>query len=233
MRAIWRSSVSGPARKGRPRTGRLAVGIGLFLLAGTSAGGDPAERLGEVREAWRSHETIRAHFDQTQWFAGFEEPLLSSGVLRIQRPRRFELRFDPPHEQRQVCDGTWVWTYDVAQEQVFRAPLGPDAARSADLLDWALEGALPAGAAEADSLADRPAHRLDLVPGENLPLSSLRLWIAPPPETEILGFEAVDTEGNRTRMRFREVRTGVAIDSSAFRFTPPPGVEVIELGSVD
>ena len=226
--------MSVPVRRGRAFRGRgLAAGVLVLLAAGGAAGAERTELLDAVRTSWRSHRTIAARFEQTQWFAGFEEPVASSGTLRVLRPRRFDLRFDPPHDQRQVCDGEWVWTYDPAQAQAFRSPLGPDAARSADLLDWALEGARPVSEAEADTLAGAVALRIDLRPGENLPLSFLRVWVAPGPEPRLLGFEAVDGEGNRTRMRFLEVRTGVELDTSSVRFDPPQGVEVIRIGSVD
>ena len=227
------------SKSGRPV--RLAL-VGLLLLGpflGPLAGQDQAIAQGQVTsadllartlKAWRSHETIFARFSQVQHFIGFEEPLSSTGSLRILRPRYFELRFDPPHRQVQICDGEHVWTYVEESAQVFQNPLTPDAGRVADLLDWALEGSHVLPGVHPDTALGVPASRLDFEPGENLPLRELRIWVRPSGDPEPIGYEAVDTEGNRTRMKLEEVRYGLDWTPADFRFTVPDGVEVIQLG---
>jgi outer membrane lipoprotein carrier protein len=166
-----------------------------------------------------------------QQFAGFEEPLESAGRLRILRPSYFELKFDPPHRQLQTCDGRWVWTYVEEQNQVIQSPLAPDATRGADLLEWALAGA-KALSASADTSLGVPARRIQIQPGEQLPLTSLSLWVAPD-SPELLGYEATDAEGNRTRMRLLEVKARAGLKPSDFRFTPPRGTEIIVVGGTE
>ena len=195
-------------------------------------GDDPAVLLlNGALEQWRSHETISARFAQVQNFAGFDDPLHSTGRLRILRPYYFELKFDPPHRQLQVCDGQWIWTYVEETAQVFKSPLGPDTGRGADLLDWALEGASVLPGVHQDSLLGVPARRIDLQPGQNLPLQELHVWVDARSTPALIGYEAVDTEGNRTRMRLVEVEAAVDLEPSDFQFAPPEGVEVIDLGA--
>lgn len=193
-----------------------------------TAPSEAARLLDAVRERWSARPALEARFTQVQRFAGFEEPVESTGRLRILRPSYFELRFDPPHRQTQVCDGRWVWTYVEEQKQVIRSPLAPDATRSADLLDWTLAGAR-ALSVTPDSSLGLPARSLALQPGEQLPLRALTLWVAAQ-SPDLLGYEAIDTEGNRTRMRLLEVRAKGGLAPSDFHFTPPSGVEVVVLG---
>jgi outer membrane lipoprotein carrier protein len=207
----------------------LAVPLTLSVVPVVAAAPDGDTLLDRVRSVWRGYRSLTARFEQTQQFAGFDEPLQSRGVLRILRPSFFDLRFDPPNRQRQICDGTWVWTYMEDQKQVFKAPLGRDATRSADLLDWATEGAV-AMAVVADSSFAPGSLRLDLKPGTNLPLRELRLWVRAT-DAVLLCYEAIDVEGNRTRMRIVDLRRDKGLKSDQFRFVPPPGTEVIELGN--
>ncbi|MFB3909197.1 MAG: outer membrane lipoprotein carrier protein LolA [Candidatus Eisenbacteria bacterium] len=189
---------------------------------------DAPALLAAMREHWEGRKSFTARFEQTQQFVGFDEPVVSQGTMRILRPRFFDLTFDAPSGQRQVCDGVYVWTYVPEQKQAIRMPLGPDARRGADLLDWALAGA------KADSAQDDPAFapgavRLELTPGSQLPIEALRVWVASDGRS-ILGYEAADGEGNRTRLRLRDVRPDPSLDPGDFRFVPPAGTEVVDLG---
>jgi outer membrane lipoprotein carrier protein len=212
----------------------LALGCGAFAQAAAadvSAAADPSGAtalLEQARERWARTRALEAEFTQVQRFAGFEDPLESKGRLRILRPSYFELRFEPPNRQLQVCDGQWVWTYVEAQNQVIQAPLAPDATRGADLLEWALAGARALSVTEDASLGVA-ARRIDLRPGEHLPLKELALWVAPD-SPRLLGYEAVDTEGNRTRIRLDRVKERPDLEPSDFRFSPPQGTEVVVLG---
>jgi outer membrane lipoprotein carrier protein len=201
----------------------LGIGAGVALAAPSAQ-----TILNRVLATWKGTGSLSARFEQTQQFAGFDEPLQSKGTLRILRPRFFDLRFDPPNRQRQVCDGEWIWTYMEEQKQVFKSPLGRDATRGVDLLDWVTEGAV-ATASVADTVFAPGSLRLDLTPGPNISLRELWLWVRES-DAGLLGYEVIDTEGNRTRMRIIDLRKDKGLKPDQFRFTPPPGTEVIEMG---
>lgn len=214
---------------------RLAVlGVALLLLTmgGRPAGAvDPRAEglLAQMRQTWGSYAALTARFEQRQDFAGFDEPLLSKGKLRLLRPSYFEMTFDPPNRQVQVCDGTFVWTYTEANRQVIKSPLSPEATRSADLLDWTLDGAQALGAV-SDTTFGPGAVRLDLRPGPQLALETLCVWVRGD-RAELLGYEVTDTDGNRTRLRLVEMKPAKGLKAADFRFQPPAGVEVIDLGA--
>jgi outer membrane lipoprotein-sorting protein len=199
--------------------------ICAFPAWGEDAASSPLDRL---RDNWQARKSLIAHFSQTQAFAGFDEPVESRGTLRILRPSYFDILYDPPSRQRQVCDGTFVWTYVPEQKQVVKATLSPEATRGADLLDWALEGATLISSAPDDSMGGG-GMCLTLEPGSQLPLQELRIWMRTADAT-LLGYEAVDTEGNRTRMRFLDLRPAKGLKPADFAFRPPAGVEVVEMG---
>lgn len=212
----------------------LPIVLLLTLLSSGSGvargeGADAEALLARLRSSWAAMTSMSARFEQRQEFAGFDEPLLSAGSLKLLRPSYFQMSFDPPHRQVQVCDGSVVWTYTEANHQVIRSPLTPEATRSADLLDWTLSGAV-AVAAAPDTAWGPGAVRIELRPGPQLPLADLRVWIRGE-KAELLGYEATDTDGNRTRLRLVEVRSAKGLKPADFRFQPPKGVEVIDMGT--
>lgn len=214
----------------RALAGVCVLGLALLLLNAPGAFGEDGKpsQLDRLRENWQARKSLIAHFAQTQVFAGFDEPLESTGTLRLLRPSFFEIRFDPPSRQLQVCDGASVWTYVPEQKQVVKATLSPEATRSADLLDWALEGATLIASASDDSMGD-DGVRLVVKPGPQLPLGGLTVWMRAK-DAALLGYEAIDAEGNRTRMRILDLLPGKGLKPADFAFRPPSGVEVIEVG---
>jgi|GEM_PF-1171092 len=184
--------------------------------------------LVRVKEAWNARGSLVATIEQTQEFAGFDEPLVSRGKLRILKPSYFDLRFDPPHRQRQVCDGKHVWTYMEDQKQAFRTPLSPDARLGADLFNWALVGAR-GRSARSDTSMGEGILRLELAPGANLSLAELRVWLREA-TAELIACEVIDAEGNRTRVRILSLRDDPGLGPDDFRFAPPEGTEVIDAG---
>jgi outer membrane lipoprotein carrier protein len=212
----------------------LRIGLVLAFLVscigvarGVGAGAD--DLLARLRSSWGAMTAMSARFEQRQDFAGFDEPLLSTGSLKLLRPSFFEMSFDPPNRQVQVCDGSVVWTYTEANRQVIRSPLSAEATRSADLLDWTLAGAT-AIAATPDTTFGPGAIRIELRPGPQLPLADLRVWVRGE-KPDLLGYEATDTDGNRTRLRLVEVKPAKGLKPADFRFLPPKGVEVIDMGT--
>lgn len=223
------SGIGGTALPVFPFSASVFVFALLSLISPLRAAGDAVpSSLDRLRENWGGRKSLIAHFTQEQAFAGFDEPVESTGTLRILRPSYFDILYDPPSRQRQVCDGVYVWTYVPEQKQVVKTPLSPEATRSADLLDWALEGASLVSSAPDDSMG-RGGERLTLKPGSQLPLQELRIWMRTSDAT-LLGYEAVDTEGNRTRMQFLDIRSAKGLTPADFSFRPPAGVEVVEMG---
>lgn len=205
----------------------LAVLLALGPCPARAEAADPDLLLSRVRQTWELRKNLRARIAQEQRFAGFDEPVLSTGTLKILRPRYFDLLFDPPHRQRQICDGTFVWTYMEDQKQAFKSPLGNDATRGADLLQWAMSGAAVREAIP-DSSFRKGALKLVLTPGPNLPLQELILWVNEG-SAEILGCQVTDTEGNRTLVKLLDVSPAPSLRPRDFQFTPPKGTEVIDL----
>lgn len=192
----------------------------LLLVAAAAARADAVDTLkGFVAEV----QTGRAAFTQTVTSPDGAKKKLSSGRFEFARPDRFRFAYVKPYEQLIVADGRKVWLHDVDLNQVTVRPF--DAALGAT------PAALLAGAALERDFA------LKALPDE----AGLQ-WAQALPRTPDGGFqslkvafrgktlaavEIVDAFGQRSRLDFTEVESNPALPADLFRYTPPPGADVI------
>lgn len=176
----------------------------------------------------------RFFHDVRSYSAGFEQVVLdrdgraqqrSSGRLWIARPGRFRWDYIKPYEQHIIGDGKKVWVYDVDLQQVTVRPMGRALGDTPALL-LAGQGSLKA------QFTIKDAGRHDGL-----------AWVQLEPHEKEAGFERIglgfkgtalhelrlsDSFGQTTRITLSDVRENVPIDAARFRFTPPPGVDVLQ-----
>jgi chaperone LolA len=145
----------------------------------------------------------------------------SRGSLLIQRPDRFRWSYTEPFEQEIVADGKKLWVYDVDLEQVTVRPLtevlgiGPALLLSGDY------------AALEENFTIQPAKDgwLELIPKrEDWDFQSIRLQMNKGVPQVI---EVDSGIGQITRLTLSKLERNPKIDPARFKFTPPPGVDVI------
>lgn len=191
----------------------------LFCLASPvlAAGGSLQSRFAGL-------DGFSAEFTQRLYDADQQLQEESHGVLHLQRPDRFRLEYRDPYYQLYVADGRHLYFYDKDLEQVTMRPqqdaldnspamvlsnparldriyrsAGPEAR---DGLDWyELTPHRPGGSFERIDLAFQ---------GRTLRIMELQ-----------------DSFGQTTRLEFRNFLRNPDFDPELFRFTPPPGVDVI------
>ena len=148
----------------------------------------------------------------------------SSGTLLMQRPGKFRWEYIRPYRQTIVADGARIWIYDVELEQVTVKPL-----------DTTL-GGTPAVLLSGQKTLWEKFKIKELGSKEGLE------WVELTPKTPDNNFESVrlgfgahdlemmellDSFGATTQLRFSKLQRNPVLDSSAFAFTPPKGVDII------
>ena len=210
--------------------GRARVGgrwVGRFVLAcvvaaaATTARADAVENL---KSFVRDVKTGRSDFTQVVTSPDGAKKKTSSGTFEFARPNRFRFAYVKPFQQLIVADGQKVWIHDADLNQV-----------SARKLTSAL-GATPAallagGSLEKDfDLADLPA-RDGLEWAQATPkakdgaFQAVRIGFR---GKDLAAVEIVDSFGQRSLLTFKQFMANVPMPDDAFRFTPPPGADVIE-----
>jgi outer membrane lipoprotein carrier protein len=166
----------------------------------------------------------RARFTQVVTSPDGAKKKTSSGSFEFSRPNRFRFEYAKPFAQTIVADGEKVWIYDADLNQVssrkFSAALG------------ATPAALLAGAS-----LDKD---FDL---SSLPSSDGLDWVEARPKAkdgafqsvrvgfrgqDLAALEIIDSFGQKSLLTFTAFAANVPVPAESFRFTPPPGADVIE-----
>jgi outer membrane lipoprotein carrier protein len=193
---------------------------GALLLAAAAARADAIDTL----KAFVSDvKTGRASFTQVVTSPDGAKRKSSNGSFEFARPNRFRFAYAKPYEQLIVGDGQKIWLHDPDLNQVTVRPMGE-----------AL-GSTPA-ALLAGSNLDKD-FTLKALPDEG----GLQ-WVQATPRQKDSGFqsvkvafrakqlaavEIVDSFGQRSRLDFTQVEANASLPADRFRFTPPPGADVL------
>jgi outer membrane lipoprotein carrier protein len=215
-------------------------GSSLPLTSGATAhpeGAGPAAPLSPGATALREIaglllglDSYQAEFAQTQEWVGMDAPAAARGTLYLRQPNLFRIEYTEPKGHLQVSDGSRVWTWVPENGEVLLARLSEGPGGSSDPLRWVLENGRAEPGVVADTVDGGPARRVVLVPAEGSGLKQVRLWTRPG-SPDLIRYEYEDDGGNRTLYRLTRTRKNPRLDVGLFRFTPPPGVPVVELGA--
>jgi outer membrane lipoprotein carrier protein len=227
--------------------GGLAAGRGLAQAGGAlNVGGEvpirpdtvaasraatPGEQLLRgFASHFRALATFEADFVQTQDWAGMDDAPLWKGKLYLRRPNLFRIEYTEPPGHLQVSDGKTVWTYVPENGEVLAARLDSTSGPGGDILRWVLD----TGQAEPDvaqiQVEGKPALMVSLLPAAGLGLSKVRLWIRPG-SLDLCQYEIIDSSGNSNLYLLSRAKGNPKLSDEFFRFTPPAGVPIVQLGS--
>lgn len=193
----------------------------LLSLAAASAHATSLERF---KTFVRSTQSARADFEQKVFDRGGKLTQESKGSFVFQRPGLFRWTYAKPVDQVIVGDGERVWIHDRDLNQV-----------TVRKLSRAL-GSTPAALLAGSADIEKAFELSDAGPRDGLE------WLEARPREREAGFERVrmgfddntlrgmelfDHFGQRTVLRFMNLRRNPKVDKSEFRFEPPKGTDVL------
>ncbi len=195
--------------------------LAAFTVAGSALAADPRATLAEFT---RDLQGLSGQFHQRVFDPEGRLNEDSRGRIALSVPRQFRWEYEAPFPQLIVADGDKVWIYDPDLEQVQVRPQGAEEQQSplTALIDPAEldRQFVVSDEGEADGVV-----WVGLEPkGEDAPFSRARLGFA---GGELASMEMTDALGQRTRIAFSGWRRNPAFEAGAFRFVPPPEVDVI------
>ena len=213
-----------------PTVSRLAWFAAAILLLRAGVVQAQRDAIIELDELLGGVTTLAA--DVTQLIVERGGGLLEeSGILmRLRRPDGFYWETIEPFPELIVTDGETLWNYQPDLEQVVIEDWDPGRAELAAQL---LNG-------ETGGLAEE--YRLSLVSAPGLKRFELSP-LAPDSPYGLITIEFLEDElelirldnrnGQQTVWRFANLRQNVPLEDALFRFTPPPGIEIVDSRSAN
>lgn len=198
----------------------LPLLLQICIAAPAAAGGSQ-----QLQSFVSQTRTLDVPFTQTVHDPNGKVTQEASGVFRMQKPGKFNWRYEKPYEQLIIGDGTRLWIYDKDLDQVTVKDLQSAIGNTPALL---LSGGVDLNAnfsvtelPERDQLA-----WVELLPRDtDAGFAKLRLGFS---GGTVKTMELLDNFDQTTVLRFQPGKINATLDPENFRFTPPPGVDVIE-----
>jgi len=207
----------------------LGRGLGTAVAAAETPPAESVTAIVErVQARFDSSADLRADVTQQVLVAALERVVSASGTVVFKRPGKMRWNLTGDEPQIIVADGTTIWFYQPADEQVLRAPLASvfrsstpvsfltGVGKIADDFDVEVESR----DAEAITLALDPKKR----DGD---LGRLQLVVSAT-SGEIVEARVTDPVGNVTTLKFSNLARNTGVDDAEFEFEVPPGVDVVD-----
>jgi outer membrane lipoprotein carrier protein len=219
----------------------LMVMIGSIVAPTTTlrAQLSPTAALDRAAKAYAHDSTARGTFEQT-----VDNPLtgrsaVATAEFQQERPSRLAVRYTNPAGDRVVADGKWVWVYlpSATPDQVVRVPLSDNRGTPAGgavsldfisqfLTDPASRFTISGGG--MDTIAGHPSTVVMLVARDSDDqITHAKLWIDDA-DGIVRQFETTDPSSTVRRFRILSESFNVPVDRSAFKFSPPHGVKIVD-----
>jgi outer membrane lipoprotein carrier protein len=208
-----------------PVIAAFLVLISNTLLAQT----DVHSLAAKVDQRYDRLHSLEARFTET--YAGAGMSRTESGTLLLKKPGRMRWDYDQPRPKLFLSDGQTAWFYVPGERQARRTPV-----KQLDDLRSPLRYLL------GKTKLEKELEGLSLAPDQQ-PISSgdfvlrgdprgLRDRVAQTllevtPDGLIVRIVVEELDGSTTEFRFLQQRENVELADQQFRFTPPPGVEVV------
>lgn len=187
------------------------------------------EGINSLNRFFSEAKTLRSDIIQYRTDANGRVVQESKGILLIKKPGKVRLEYKTPYEQLYVADGEKIWSYDPDLEQAIvkkmTAAIGDTPIMllsSQRQLDNSFDiKELSAGKSKQD------LYWVELTPKKS-ESAFTRVRIAFTKKGRKLRImELEDALGFSTFIEFHNIETNITHAYTAFRFTPPAGVDVI------
>lgn len=198
----------------------------LVLAAALAAGQDLSRVLDRIEQRYNRARTIHVLFEQTYRVQG-RPPRTESGELFLLKPGRMRWQYRVPPGKLFLSDGRFVYLYTpdvnrvekmpLKETEDLRAPLGFLLGRLDFRRDFRRFVSRPQGTAlrvTAEPKSDR------------YPYTQVEFVVTPQHEIRYLRINGQDH--SIMEFRFAEEKINPPLAASLFRFTLPPGAELVE-----
>jgi len=214
----------------------IALLLLVFLLAGLSFADDSAvsKVASRIDRRYNHLATLKAQFQETYNGAGLARN--ESGVLWLQKPGKMRWQYEQPTPKLFIVDGKNAFFYVPSERQARRMP-----AKKLDDFRSPIRYLLGRTNLQQEFTKLAISSEAPRQPGdvvlEGIPKGMedrvQRVLLEINPADQIVRIRVEELDGSSTEFVFRDIQQNIPVKSDLFRFTPPPGVEIVESENVE
>ncbi len=214
---------------------RISALIAVVLSCSLVSLGDTRldEITKKVDQRYNHMRTLTASFTESYRGAGVSRT--ESGTLWLKRPGKMRWEYTEPQTKLFISDGKTAYFYVPGERQAREAPV-----KKLDDLRSPLRYLLGNTKLQKEFTGLSLAPDQSAAPGDvvlrGVPkamadrIASVLLEVSP--EGEIRRIVVDEVDGSTTEFRFTNQKENIAVPEEQFHFTPPPGVELVQVPEV-
>ncbi len=171
-------------------------------------------------------ENLKANFVQTVYNGNGGVLQRTTGQMILQRPGKFRWEIQQPSKQLLIADGSRIWFYDVALEQVtVQKQKSVQGGTPALLLSGSAERLVQDYAITLLSGAEPNIQTYKLIPkAKNSLFQTIELSFR---DQKLQSMRLLDNLKQATVVSFSKVESNPSVHPGTFHFVPPKGVDVV------
>jgi len=219
----------------RTLRGRIRIAIEvlsiLFLFSAAFAV-TPEEVMKKVRSKYAAMRSLSASFKQSFYWKLADRRQGFEGRIYVAGDGRFRFETTGKNPQLIVSDGESIWNYSKANGQVIIRSVRKADRDLCDPKGFILRYSekFRPGLLREEKLGGKKCYLLELTPGDkcDTDFKRVNIWVDGK-RWLIVKIEYADLNGNITSYTFSDIRVNPKLKGSLFTFSPPEGVEVIDM----
>jgi outer membrane lipoprotein carrier protein len=199
----------------------------LLLPAVSFESGDASDILAKMQEKYESIRDASLTFTRHIVFGVTQSQQDFTGRLLMKKPKKYRIELE---DQTIVTDGASAWTYSSLNAQVFIDNYREDSLSfSPDRILVNVPGNYSATLLGKEKVLERETSVLKLIPrSTKSTIKWMKLWVDQD-DWLMRKIQLLDIGDNQTTYVIRDVKLNAGIPDTMFVFSPPPGVEVIDV----
>ena len=184
--------------------------------------------LDAIQRQYEKVSTFEADFTQRSYVKMMNQTQSVKGTVKIKKPGKMKWVYGAPDTQILISDGKNLWLYVPEEEQATKVPVESIYSSNTPALFLAGKGKLTRSFNVESVSQENQNILVTLVPkNEDQGLARLILH-ADKKNYQITGLTVYDKLGNKTEIRFSQIRINREIPEEQFQLKTPPGVEILD-----
>jgi outer membrane lipoprotein carrier protein len=187
--------------------------------------------IDRVQKRYDGAKDFRARFNQTLTNAAFARKSSSSGEVLLKKPGRMRWNYTQPEPKMYLADGNTLWLFEPEDKQAFKQDLKSSQLPAA-LAFLTGQGKLTTefevAFAPKTPYGTPRDYVLSLSPKTPQAQVKSILFVVEPATFNVRESVITDAQGNVNDLLFSDIRVNTAVPDATFRWSPPPGVRLID-----
>ena len=194
------------------------------LLAETS----DQQALDAIQKQYEKILTFEANFIQESYIRMMDQTQKVEGQVKIKKPGKMRWVYGAPDEQILISDKNTLWLYIPEEEQATKVPVESIYSSNTPALFLAGQGKLTQSFNIESVNQEKKKIIVTLIPKTAQQSLARLVLFADKKNYQITGSTVYDKLGNRTTIRFNQIRVNKKILEEQFQLNTPPNVEILD-----